>query len=48
MNEKLVKATKPGRAGTIFRDVSGTWEGKKMEESYDKDKTKRGNKSARE
>lgn len=39
---KTVPASRPGRAATVFRDLSGTEQGSKLEKTYDSDKTKRG------
>ncbi|GAA5869414.1 hypothetical protein JCM16303_000459 [Sporobolomyces ruberrimus] len=39
---QVVPATRPGRASTIFVDLSGTKEGQELERSYDPTKTKRG------
>jgi hypothetical protein len=46
-SKKLVPASRSGRAGTVFTDLSGTWSGKVLEASYDQNKTKRGNKSVK-
>lgn len=39
---KTVPASRPGRAATVFRDLSGTEQGSKLEKTYDSEKTKRG------
>ncbi|GAA6017919.1 hypothetical protein JCM11491_001216 [Sporobolomyces phaffii] len=39
---RVVPATRPGRAATVFVDLSGTKEGQELEKSYDPKKTKRG------
>lgn len=39
---KVVPASRPGRAATVFRDLSGTEQGAKLEKTYDSKKTKRG------
>ncbi|TNY18524.1 eukaryotic mitochondrial regulator protein-domain-containing protein [Rhodotorula diobovata] len=42
----LVPASRAGRASILFSDLSGTSQGKKLEESYDRSKTKRGKPAA--
>ncbi|GAA5855942.1 hypothetical protein JCM8547_000423 [Rhodosporidiobolus lusitaniae] len=42
-----VPASRPGRAATIFTDLSGTPRGEKMGSSYDPKKTKRGHPAAK-
>ncbi|GAA6028109.1 hypothetical protein JCM8097_001875 [Rhodosporidiobolus ruineniae] len=41
-NSRVVPASRPGRAATVFTDLSGTWRGDKMKASYDPKKTRRG------
>ncbi|GAA5891391.1 hypothetical protein JCM6882_004680 [Rhodosporidiobolus microsporus] len=40
---KTVPATRPGRAATVFADVSATKRGERMQATYDPKKTRRGN-----
>ena len=40
-----VPASRAGRAPLVFTDLSGTPQGRKLEQSYDAGKTKRGNKA---
>ncbi|GAA5995508.1 hypothetical protein JCM5350_006018 [Sporobolomyces pararoseus] len=41
-NTRIVPASRPGRAATVFVDLSGTKEGQELEKTYDPKKTKRG------
>lgn len=39
---QVVPASRPGRAATVFTDLSGTKEGEELQKSYDVKKTRRG------